>query len=506
MRAAHVWSVALASIDGTPVTITAQVGPPDPLTPPAEAPGVQELRERVRAAVRNSDLPWPDDQVTITTSSPGPRVPPWDLAVACAVLAADGQVPVDEVARIVLVGDLALDGRIRPVRGVLPALLAARDADLTVAIVPTIMLPEAQLVAGMRVLGADRLSDVVAWLRGRRTYLSTPSPRRVRADNNADAGASVVEPDLADIVGQPDATRALEVAAVGGHHLLLVGPSGAGTTMCAERLPGLLPPLTDEQALEVTAIHSLAGALASEFPLLDRPPFVAPHHTCSTPALLGGGTGVARPGAISLAHHGVLFLDDAAEHSRDRFEALRTVLEEGEIRLARRDTVVRYPARFQLVLATPPCPCGQAEQHCGCSPYARRRYRSRLAGLLLDRVDLRVRLRPPSHTPAQSTPDRTVAVRARVAPARQRAGQRWAPHGARTNADVAATVLTRSEFRLSTTVTAPVDDALASGTITGTGATRALRVAWTLADMDGLERPGLDQIVEALEFRDRRPS
>jgi magnesium chelatase family protein len=503
MRAAHVWSVALAGIDGTPVAITARIGPPDPLTPPAEAPGVQELRERVRAAVRNSDLPWPSDQVTITTSSPGPRVPSWDLAVACAVLAADGQVPVDEVARVVLVGDLALDGRIRPVRGVLPALLAARDADLTVAIVPTIMLPEAQLVTGMRVLGADRLADVVAWLRGSRSYLSTPSPPRTCADNN---GALVAEPDLADIVGQPEATRALEVAAAGGHHLLFVGATGAGTTLCAQCLPGLLPPLTDEQALEVTAIHSLAGALASEFPLLNRPPFVAPHHTCSTPTLLGGGTGVAQPGAISLAHHGVLFLDDAAEHSRDRFEALRTVLDEGEIRLARRDTVVRYPARFQLVLAAPPCPCGQAEQHCGCSPYARRRYRSRLAGPLLDRVDLRVRLRPPNHAPGQSTPDRTVAVRARVAQARQRAGQRWALHGARTNADIAATVLTRDEFRLPRTVTTPLDDALSSGTVTGTGATRTLRVAWTLADMDGLERPSVDQIAEALEFRDRRPT
>jgi magnesium chelatase family protein len=508
MGTAHVWSVALAGIEGTPVTITARVGAPDPTAPtPADTTGLTtEMRERVRAAIRNSVLPWPTDQVTLSTSSPVSRVMSlWDLAVACVVLAADGQVPVDEVARVVLVGELALDGRVRPVRGVLPVLLAARDAGHEVAIVPTIMLPEAALVPGMRVFGADRLADVVAWLRGSRSYLSLPGPYRARPEDGRDAGSTVAEPDLADIVGQPDAIRALEVAAAGGHHLLLVGRPGADKTLCAQRLPDLLPPLTDEQALEVTAIHSLAGALASEFPLLRRPPLVAPHHTCSVPALVGGGAGVAKPGAISMAHRGVLLLDEAAEFGSSRLEALRTALDEGEVRIAGRDGVARYPARFQLVLATSPCPCGQAEQHCVCSSYAKRRYLSRLTGPLLDRIDLRVRLRPPSRTREQSTSDKTVEVRVRVAQARQRAGQRWAPHGARTNAEVAAMVLTHGDFGLPRTVTAPVDDALARGAVTGTGATRALRVAWTLADLDGLERPGVDQIVEALEFRDRRP-
>ena len=485
MGIAHVWSVALSGVTGTPVTIAARIGPPDPAAPAtAEATGLRETRERVRAAIRNSDLPWPDEPLTLSTSTPGLRLASsWDLAVACAVLAAHGQVPVNEAARVVLVGELALDGRIRPVRGVLPTLLAARDAGLEVAIVPTVLLPEAELVTGMRVLGADRLADVVAWLRGNRNYLSTPNPHRASVDGGGDAGAAVGEPDLADVVGQPEAVHALEVAAAGGHHLLLMGPRGSGKTLCAQRLPGLLPPLTDEQALDVTAIHSLAGLLASEFPLLHQPPFVAPHHTGSLPALMGSGVGVARPGAVSLAHHGVLFLDDAAEHARDRGEALRTVLDEGEIRLARRDGVVRYPARFQLVLAAPPCPCGQAEQDCSCSPYARRRYRSRITGPLLDRIDVRVRLRSPSSgAPDTPAPDSTAVVRARVHQARERAAQRWValgPHLARTNAEVPETVLTRAEFRLPSTVTAPLDRALDTGAVTGRAAVRTLRVAWT---------------------------
>lgn len=501
------WSVALSGVDASPVMVTASAGVSEPLTGPPVPTGMQEVLERVRAAVRNSDLPWPDDQVTISTSSQGLLVmPAWDLAVACAVLAADGQVPVEDLAGLVLLGELALDGRIRPVRGVLPALLAARDAGHDTAIVPAIMLPEAELVTGMRVFGADRLSDVVAWLRGSRSYLATTSsPHHASAQTSDDVGPPVTEPDLAEIVGQPEATRALEVAAAGGHDLLLVGPVGAGMTRCAQCLPGLLPPLTDEQALEVTAIHSLAGVLASEFPLLRRPPFVAPHHTCSMPALLGGGVGVAKPGAISLAHHGVLLLDEAAEFGPDRLDAVRTAMEEREVRLAHRDAVLRYPARCQLIVATTPCACGQPERNCGCSPAARHRYLARLSGPLLDRIDLRERLRPPGNGTADTpAPDRSAVVRARAQQARQRAAQRWAPHQAQTNAEVPEPVLTRGGFRLPRTVTAPLDQQLDKGAVTGRGAVRTLRVAWTLADLAGLDRPGRDQITEALEFRDRR--
>jgi magnesium chelatase family protein len=296
------------------------------------------------------------------------------------------------------------------------------------------------------------------------------------------------------------------VAAAGAHHLLFVGAPGTGKTMLARRLPGLLPQLTHEQALEVTAIHSIAGTLSPESPLITTPPFVAPHHSTSVPALVGGGVGLAKPGAISKAHHGVLFMDEACEYGPHRLEALRTALEEGEIRLARRDGVARYPARFQLILATNPCPCAPPrELDCSCSPHARRRYLARLSGPMLDRVDLRVRMRPITamSLAEQSQPESTVSVRARVAAARQRAAARWADRGWRTNAEVPGPVL-RRDFALPRSATALLDRGLASGAVTARGADRCIRVAWTLSDLASLDRPGPDQVAAALEFRDRR--
>jgi magnesium chelatase family protein len=314
--AAFAWSVALYGLDGTPVTITAQLGPTPPrATPAPESQRVgREVRERVRAAVRNSGLSWPTEHVSVTTSSPLPGGTSLaDLAVACAVLAADGQLPAHEVARTVLVGELGLDGHLRPVRGILPAVLAARHAGLDRAIVPTSTLPEATLLPGIRVLGADRLADVAASLRGAQGHLTSPALHApdLGPMSGAAVGADVAPamPDAPDLAGRPEAVRAVEVAAAGGHHLLLIGRPGTGKLMFATRLPGLLPPLTREQALEVTAVHSMAGRLAPETPLVTTPPFIAPHHSTSIPALVGGGAGLAKPGAISQAHHGVLFLD-----------------------------------------------------------------------------------------------------------------------------------------------------------------------------------------------------
>jgi magnesium chelatase family protein len=304
--------------------------------------------------------------------------------------------------------------------------------------------------------------------------------------------------------GQPDGVRALEVAAAGGHHLLLVGRPGSGTTMLARRLPGLLPDLSGPQTLEVTAIGSLAGTLTPEAPLITRPPFVAPHHSASVPALVGGGVGVAKPAAISKAHHGVLFLDEAADFGPRTLESLRTALEDGEIRLARRDGIARYPARFQLVLASWPCACGRSDADCSCSPHARRRYLARLSGPLLDRVDLRVRLRPEAPPSDTGVPDSTAVVRQRVQDARHRATRRWAEHGMHTNADVPASALRRRS--LPAAARALLESGLATGSLTRRGADRALRVGWTLADLAGLDQPGPDQIAEALAFRDRRPA
>lgn len=503
MSVARCLAVALWGVSGHLVEVQADISAGLPglsFTGLADV-SVVEARDRIRAAVLNSGLEWPNRRITLAllpadVRKVGSR---FDLALAVSVLAAAEAVPSAGIEDALWLAELGLDGRMRPVRGVLPAVLAARAAGISRVVVAEGNGAEAALVAGADVREARSLREIVAWLTGQ-----GDAPPRASAPLDADDRAG---PDLCDVVGQAAGKRALEVAAAGGHHLYLVGPPGAGKTMLAERLPGLLPRLDDDAALDVTGIHSVAGVLPQRARLVRTAPWQAPHHTATVPALVGGGSGLARPGAISLAHRGVLFLDEAPEFSSAALEALRQPLESGSVTLHRRDGAVTYPARFQLVLAANPCPCGSPAARCTCAPQARRRYRQRLSGPLLDRIDVRLQVDAVPKADLLGDPverEASAVVAARVGAARALAAERWSGTSWRVNADVPGSALRGRPWRLGRQTVSAAEAALERGQISARGFDRVLRLAWTLADLSGRTVPDAGDVAEALFFRTGR--
>lgn len=501
---ASTWSVALVGVEGRMVQIEADIGGGLPRTVLVGLPdaALYQSRDRCKAAVSNSGHAWPVALLTINLS---PATLPktgshYDLAIAAAVLAASGVVPLDALSRTALLGELGLDGRLRPVPGVLPATLAAARAGLTRVIVPLRQAVEASLVDGVDVLGLASLSQLVAELRGEPVPVVDPVELTVTSAGDDRAGAL----DLADVVGQEEAKWALEVAAAGRHHMFLHGPPGAGKTMLAARLPSLLPDLEPSDALEVSAVHSLAGFDLSGG-LVVRPPYVDPHHSASVASIVGGGPRIARPGAISCAHRGVLFLDEAPEFAPQVLDALRTPLESGTVSIARSELNARFPAAFQLVLAANPCPCGMASTpgaECRCPPATVRRYADKISGPVRDRVDIAQAFLPLRRSHLKSADvgaESSARVAARVIEARDRQRNRLRGTPWRTNGEVPGPYLRRG-------LPAPhgaqlVWDALDRGRLSARGVDKVFRLAWSVADLAGRDRPSRDDTALALAMR-----